>query len=459
MKTMFKKTLVAAALAGIGFNAFAADVATNVVNVSAQGSIATPKVDAGALEIALEAAYAVGDTVRITFDAGTLTDAPLTLTTDAVVAPAHPVTFGRIALEANSVTYRVTEIVSGGADHGNLVFDAGDLKFNSASVVAAGKVNATYAAFIGSSTAPLDSPVEYNDDEDLTSGAIFNVRNQFAATVSATTGRLDAMLDVAADRQAFVGGATTDVLTIDLDNNDTDAGFVDKGNTAFTLRGDFSWIDTAALAEAVTVDCSDDAVGTPVATASTFTFTCNAASTGAVVTFDIDQDGEAVPVNPTSFTLDVNHAYGAGSSALAQTNINAGAWGVNGSVVTVPYMVYGTVGAKAFSQVLRVTNNGSQTGTIYADVWGTDADGKSIKVLTNEVVGTSHPQATANVAGALRAKMEAAGYGNGTYAIRLITDVKADTVSVYSAYVDNVTSERAIVNNDSPVAATRVINP
>lgn len=456
MKTMFTKTLVAAALAGIGFNAFAADVTTNVVNVSAQGSIAAAKVDAGAVQIALEAAYSVGDTIRLNFDAGTLTDAPLSVTSNG----ANAVTLGRIAQDATSVTYRVTEIVAGGVVHGTVEFAAGALKFNSASVVSAGKVNVTYSAFIGNTTGALDTPVEYNADADLTNGAIFDVRDQFVAAVNATTGRLDEILDVTADREAFVGGATTDILTITLTNNSADEGAVAKANTTFTLRGDFSWIDTAALASAATVACTAGApVGTAAATDSTFTFTCDAASTGAVVTFDIDQAGAPVPVNPSSFLLDVNHGYGAGSSALAQTNINAGVWGVNGSVVTVPYMVYGTVGAKTFSQVLRLTNNGSQTGTIYADVWGTDADGKSVKVLTNEVLGTSYPQATANVAGTLRQKMEAAGYGNGTYAIRFITDVKADSVSVYSAYVDNVTSERAIVNNDSPVAATKVINP
>jgi hypothetical protein len=82
MKTMFKKTLVAAALAGFGFAAQAADVTTNVVNISKQGAV-TGDLTAGNIVVALEAAYAVGDTVTFTFSGG-LKTAPLTITSSGV---------------------------------------------------------------------------------------------------------------------------------------------------------------------------------------------------------------------------------------------------------------------------------------------------------------------------------------------------------------------------------------
>ncbi|MBU2225658.1 MAG: hypothetical protein KKB00_16635 [Gammaproteobacteria bacterium] len=445
MKTMFKKTLVAAALAGFGFSAFAAQVDGTAVNISKQGSVATPELTAGAFTVTPEAAYAIGDTVVINFTGG-LKTAPITITSDG----ANAVTLGRTGLTATAATYRVTQVIGNGAAHGDFVFGGADaFEFTTATVIALGSVKATYAAFLGNTSSTLDTPVVYDTDEDLTSTSIFTVRDQFVAAITSAN-RFNGILDVGADREKFTGAVDTDVLTIGLTDRSGDTGAVAKGNTTFKVNGDFSWV--GVVADAVTVACSGAAVGTPTVTASSLTFTCNAASNSAVLTLDIDQAGDPVAVSPTTFTVDTTHAYGAGS-LLAQSTLAAGEWTVNGSNITVPYMVYGTLGEKTFSQVINLTNTGVQTGTIYADVWATDAAGKSVKVLTNQKLGTSYPKATAKLAGPLKDAMAAAAtpFVNGTVAIRLITDVEEAGVSVYSAYVDNTTSERAIVNNDSPV--------
>lgn len=225
MKTMFKKTLVAAALAGFGFAAQAADVTTNVVNISKQGAV-TGDLTAGNVVVDLEAAYAVGDTVTFTFSGG-LKTAPLTITSAGGV---NPVTLGRTGQTATTATYRVTEITGAGADHGSFTFTgATAFVFKAADVVALGKVNATFGATLGNTTSPLDAPVEYNADADLTSGALFNVRDQFVASIAAGN-KFDGILDVAEDREEFTTG-TTDVLTISLVNRSTDTGNVAKGNT------------------------------------------------------------------------------------------------------------------------------------------------------------------------------------------------------------------------------------
>lgn len=465
MKTMFKKTLVAAALVSLGFAAQAADVTTAVANISKQGSV-TADQTAGTVLVKLEAAYAVGDTIKINVTGG-LKSAPLTLTSVTGAAdarfPTNRVTLGRIGLDATSATYRVTEISGAGAAHGYLRFGTGvgakdnvlatdfadtQLVFKAADVVAAGKVNLTYTAFIGSTSNALDTPVEYNGDDELTSGAVFNVRDQFKAAVSAAN-VFNGVLDVANDRKQFSSNgttATTDTAIITLTNN-ADTGAVTKTNTFVTVKGDFSW---AADASVATVTCTGGAASdAKKITASALTFGCDAATTSITLVLNLDQ-AEDVSVNPTTFAVDVNHVYGTGS-ILTNTDVAAGEWTVDGSNITIPYMAYGSIGTKTFSQIVNLTNTGSQTGTIYADVWSTDAAGKSVKLLTNANIGTSYPKATAKIAGALKTALEAKGFKDGTVAIRLITDVKADTVSVYSAYVDNGTSERAIVNNDSPV--------
>ncbi|MFN6262856.1 MAG: hypothetical protein ACK4XG_08600 [Chromatiaceae bacterium] len=460
MKTMFKKTLVAAALAGFGFAAQAATVGTTVVNISKQGAV-TGDLKASAVVVTVEAAYAVGDTVTFTFTGG-LKAAPLTITS---TGGQNAVTLGRTGLSATKATYRVTEISGAGADHGVFTFtDSTPLTadaetafvFKAADVVTLGKVSAVFAATLGNSTSPLDAPVVYNDpDDELTSGDLFSVRDQFAATITSAN-RFNGVLDVAEDREKFTDGGTTDMLTIGLTNR-ADLGAVTKGATTFKVNGDFSW---AADASVATPGCANGAVvGTPSITANSYTFVCNAASTGATLELNIAQGDDTVPVSPTSFTLDVSHAYGAATAALSQGPLSAGAWTVNGATVTIPYMAYGTIGTKTFSQIINLTNNGSQSGSVYADVWATDASGKSSPVLSNVVVGTTNPKATLKLAGVLKTAMEAKGFKDGTVAIRLLADVKADSVSVYSAYVDNATTERAIVNNDSPVVATKVVAP
>ena len=169
--------------------------------------------------------------------------------------------------------------------------------------------------------------MEYNADSDLTSGALFNVRDQFKAAVSAAN-VFNGVLDVANDRKQFSSNgttATTDTAIITLTNN-ADTGAVTKTNTFVTVKGDFSW---AADESVATVTCTGGAASdAKKITASSLTFGCDAATTSITLVLNLDQ-AEDVSVNPTTIAVDVNHVYGTGS-ILTNSDVAAGEWTVDG---------------------------------------------------------------------------------------------------------------------------------
>lgn len=490
MTTIFKKTLIAAALAGVGFNAFAADVTSAAASkISKQGSAVAAELDSPVVTVALEAAYAVGDTITLTFTGG-LKDAPLTLVSNtsaaSAIAPANKLTLGRVGMTATTVTYRVTAVDNSGAVHGILRFGPGvgaadnalatdfantKLVFTGSAVTALDKVTMTYGATVGNSAAPLDAPVEYNGDAKNTSAPLFESVNEYAIAVD-TAGKLNGMLSVQNGRKVFTDGAVApaytslDVLEITATNAVT-ANDTTPNSTAFTVSGDFSWVTDANKANAVIAKCGagavvgDVAAVTETVSATAVTFSCAAPVTAASVLFVTTQDAlndtdpttlpaTAKSINPATFNVSAVQTYD-GSKTYNIPAVSGGEWTTDGSIVNVPYMVYGIQNGIQFGQIVNVTNHGGTAGDVYADVWKTEvqADGslKSVQVLTNSKIGTIAAKSTAKLANALSTKIGNSVFG--TYSIRLLTTVPKADVMVYSAYTSN--GERVIVNNDSPV--------
>lgn len=465
MKTNFKLSLVAVALATIGFSANAADVTTTAVKVSKQGVAAVPEAtlnSAMTITFTPEAAYSVGDNIIFTFTGDALKSAPLTITS-TVGAGQQSITLGRIGQTANTATYRVTEVGATGSNqvnpHGVVTFTGGTATgfgFDRAKVQAAGKVEVTAKSTLTGSGAVFDTPVGANAKLTRT---VFDIVDQTKVTASPV---VTATIDVTAasnPRKVFVAGATQTVTFTAAP--ESTIGNVNVASHSVKVDGDFSWAinpTTGYVANSVTAACSAGTATGLVVTASSASFVCsnvaNNGSTNASLTFDptaYDADITKRPeLSQTSFTGTFASTY-VGDAVQTTSNIAAGSWGINGSVVHVPYMVYGAVGTKTFSQIVNVANNSSAAGKVYADVWTTAADGKVTRILNNKQIGTVAARGLYRAAGDLRTAIEAAGFKDGYVQMRLTTDIGADHVTVYSAYVDNSNSERAIVNNDSPV--------
>lgn len=466
MKTIFKKTLVAAALAAAAFNASAVTVTATAAAVSQEGAVNQTDIAVPTISALAGAEYTVGDTITLTFSG-----AELDLDTSV---PAMTVTFGDndaatigfVGATATSVTFRITAQTDGNADAGvnyagDATFAATGLRFKTASVVdATGAIKVTHSAANVTGSIVIDNL-------GTKEATVANVIAQFSSSV---TTKLDGIIDVANARQKFVG-ATTDVLVI----TPVEAAAATHDATYKTLthvvKGDFSFADankngtvtTAELNAAVAVANTGTGTGDTIAqhtlnaalTELTVVVTeAGAANTPGVTTFTFTEPGVATtkPVLvPGSFTATTSIKYapatGADVTKATETNASAGSWTLNGSTVQVPYMVFGTVGGKAYNTIVQVNNASSVTGDVFVDVYKEDGT----QVLANKKVATAAGQTTANIAGAIKTELAAVGAADGKFSVKVVSNVPEDAVSVYSAFVDTVTGERIIVNNDSKV--------
>lgn len=478
MKTMFKKTLVAAALAGLSANAFAAaDVTGSGVKVtSKQGAIAT--VTQPVLTATLGAEYAVGDVITFSFSGGALKPATVANQLSVTLPDANDVmTLGLLEATENYAKYRVTVLNKDGllqeTTAGGVVTLTG-LTFTGSAVRAADGVTFSFAAVTNNGLS-LDTT-----GNNLSEKVIF-VGDELDGKVATKFNR---KIDVTKGRKFFTGADPQDevdtlvlntalVTTVEtstgVNTAITDNATVTK--VSYVVKGDFSWIkdddaNTAGLQPAagtVTITNCPGVAGQSYS-ATQIAFTCTAGAANTSVALNIGQGaanntGSAVALNANSFKADATFTYTTNGGTTGQTEAGltdaaAGSWSLNGSSVFVPYMVYGTLSGVNFSQVVTVANNSAVEGDISVDVYAEDGT----TLLSNEKVGVAKAYSTTNVAGAIRTALkDKKAFENGKVSLRVVTNVPEDSVSVYSAYTDVASRERAIVNNDSKVQ-TKTLN-
>ncbi len=461
MKTIFKKTLLAAALTAAAFNASAVVVAVTGVNVSQEGAANQTSITVPNIVATAGAEYTVGDTITFTF-AGAELD--LTASTPAMAiafTDNDAATAGFVGATANTVTFRITAQTDGAADAGvnyigDATFTVTGLALKTSTVVdATGDITVTHGAANVTGTITIDNLGTRTD-------TVATVVSQFASTVST---KLDSVIDVSNARQKFVG-ATTDVLVVTPteavaavhDANYNTVTHVVKGNFSFADANKNGVVTTAELNAAVAVtSAGDDTVAQPTLNAALTELTAvvtDVTDGPQATTFTFTEPGLAttkpvlVPGSYTATTT-VNYtpATGAAANKVTATNADAGAWTLNGATVQVPYMVFGTVGGKAYNQVLVVNNASTIAGDVFVDVFKEDGT----QVLVNANVGSAAANSATNIAGAVKAALVAAGAADGKMSVKIVANIPDSTTTVYAAFVDTVTGERVYVNNDSKV--------
>lgn len=491
MKTIFKKTLVAVALAGLSANAFAAvDTVTDSVAVTysverLDNTASTVTIPRENYEITLGAEYAIGDIIKFTFsnDAIAASQYRSTITTsNTLLATGLPdtnsagatLTLGLLSSDATSVTYRVTEVSAALTTVGQ--------KFT----IAAGATLAASAAKLKSGSGlTVTYAAQTSNGVVIDAGSTAKPTFQLVHTATEYTSRVDeklnATIDVEEGRLLFsnVGAHSTTVDRLGvtaaqvpgIDTDGTGALPVTNFTSPTTLvsvehviKGDFSWVvdstpSTTALNPvdatlAITGCTGATDAGDATWTATSVTFECTNA--GAIdLDFNIVQanttagtSAKVLPVGKYTYTADVTYNAGAADKVLnVASGADAGEWTLNGSTVNVPYMVFGTLNGLAYGQIINVANNSSVEGDIVVDVWKEDGS----VLLSNVKVATSKANSTTSIAGAIRTALAAEGFTDGKVSLRIVTNAPDNAVSVYSAYVDSMTRERAIVNNDSAV--------
>lgn len=479
MKTMFKQTLLAVALAGVGASAQAATVTQVFEDYSKQwvaGQTATTAVPAS-FHVLLNAEYKNDDVVTFKFSsplaAGYTAPSSIIAAADdagdpLVLADAKAViTLGLLSQTSDTLTYRVTDVnkTFGNSTIGTyLVFNtaavgaskANDVTFAASTLLASANVTATYAA--KTATGNFDIDTGANNTKKITAAA-----DQFKAEITQKIAGLITLPGrIALASQTHLTSTFTNTTTL------RSAVATAASSTTYTLEGDFSWIkDTSAAAglqaPAVFSNLAAGCAFVPANSSSTkLEFTCNSA-TATGLGFDFDAAaiaantaaagapaatatgaGVAQTLKATKYSLTAKTAYTTPTGTFTSLSAaDAGEWKVDGVYVDVPYLLAGTVGDKEFSYVVNVTNNHSQSGNITLDVYKEDGTAVATRVAAGSVGANAIKRLGTDIKAIL---------GNdfsGRFSVKVFVEVPAGKAQVYSAYTDVETTERAIVINST----------
>ncbi|MGM0906958.1 MAG: hypothetical protein ACQEVQ_10555 [Pseudomonadota bacterium] len=467
MTNMFKKTLIAAALTSMSSAALAVDIQTaagddgdgnpNAFSYSAQGvaAIANGELNTNAATVVfvLGASYAENDVIRIKVSGG-----------DIDTAASNP------QLAAAAGTGAATT-----ADIGFLSYDGDELIFRVASIpdqLGADNELTLSGLVLDSETVTDSVSVEYSaetnsglpiDNTGTTAAQVISIDEQFEAAVDTA---FDATIDVGSQRLQFdAAPLTQDSLTLELTNNGGELE-VTPAEIVHTIYGDFSGLvddNGDALTAGAFVTAAPAGADADPDTFAGYEFAEDMQSVSfvqtvntevaeqAVVTFDVDGGAGAAAeaISTQTFTADVQFTDGADPAEVFAEfeGVDAGEWTLNGAEAYIPYMPYGA----NISQVLYVTNNGTQTGDITVDI--RDEAGE---LTSNVVVGQAAPGTTKITSDVLAAVEAATGKtldpqnanGSEKVSLNIVVNAPEDDVEVYSAY--NVGgSDRGLVINSS----------
>lgn len=449
MKTTFKLSLVALALVA-GAAQAAAVAVSNTNKVYAYEGLTTTTGTAvnvqlgnngtNAVAFTLPTALATGSLIRITFSV------PFTTGSDA---PSHAAQIdvgavgGAVLDLANSGSNFIVYRVGGAATAANEAVTINSAKFPTAEIAKAGGLKVTISS------------------ETAVGASVDSVSNAVLATVENSrnfkvTTKLAGQIDVSDARKSLTG-TVANLVTTNTAATAIDAFEVTYNSVKGTIAGDFSWVkdtnSTTAGIQAATGLFVIGGCGAPTkVTATALEYACTGTqATGLVVDLSKNtaakpDEGVASTLLATKFTLngtaDFTNPLGLASNEVKVfDSVDAGEWKLNGSNVLVPYMVYGTVGGKAYNQVIQLTNNSKVEGAIYVDI--TDGEGKAI-VSNQKLTIAAKPNSVTNIGSEIKALVAAAKY-EGKVSIRVVAEIPSASTEVYAAYQDVATSERAIV--------------
>jgi len=396
---MFKKTLVASALALAAFGSQAAVVAITGTNVSLEGSVGAASIPVPNTVVTLAAEYTVNDEITFTvtgaeFDAASVPALAAAFAVDA----ADAASFGFLSQTANTVSFRITSQTDNGADGvlytGGTFTLSGMVLTTSTVLDAAGDISVAYAARTGVSGTAIDS-----------SGTLTDVSNTVVAQFSSTTTKLlNGIIDVENDRQQYTTGndtITTDVLTVTPVEAGAAVNDAVYNGATIVVGGDFSFMETDGDAG---IDAAELAAAFAATGADTYTSVINAA--GDAITVSVaDGGGNTVEIATMTFTvaglgatsatlsvqdftvettLNYDTAAAVPATKATQTAASAGAWTLNGAQAFFSYLPVGYTGLQ---NSIVLTNNGVKDGGVVIE--GFDEAGNTYGPMTmaDELVG------------------------------------------------------------------------
>lgn len=434
MKQTFKKALLATAVALTCGAATAGTVSVTKQVHSSEGLTGvTANQTSNSISYVLAAAYREGDRITFTFPSGALVSNgfPNQINVAAVdnATPANAIAglaLGLLNSDANSVTYRVTSITQPTDGAGTTYTDRttvganlvlGTIQYKAASIQAA---NVTVT--VSSQTANGDAL----DTTGTLTGTIAEKKTQFG-TPSVTT-KFNNVIDVSQMRKAFVGGGS-DSMSFEISAVDTTGWFNvatvnASAGTVVNLYG-----EVGKMGDVTAAQWSSGATQTFAADAAKLTLSYGGLTTNDTVTFTPLTGTNAKVISAQDFTADFVYNYTSAANtagvATVGTGVSAGSWTLNGATVNVPYMPFGPTA----SQVLYVTNTGTQTGDISATAF--DNNGNTYDL---GVIGTANASTVTKLSKLVGDALVAQGFNGSQASITITVNAPEDDITVHASF-------------------------
>jgi hypothetical protein len=462
MEKMFKKTLLALAIAGTAFTA-SADLAITAggVGATAKGQLISAEGVANTTSLAPAAVtatvsgtltnYASMDKIRVTITGGTLTPA-------TSVAVAYNKVAGSGTSVANlatlgAVTYPDTttaliDLVT--ADEDQIDGDTGTIAATDTFVITGLDITPTSIAVGAEITYKIEVLSSVGGAViDTKTGVVATVVNQFASKVSTKFGTNE--IDVGDDRLSFVASPTNvlaDALTVDITSAQVDHAPASAVGEVLTtvLGGSFGFLDADASG-AVDTGSVTTATTSPAVAADFSTVTEAQAAFGAGIfdglaadaaqeVYTITVDGTDHVIAPQTFSVDVDFDYADAATKAGSytTTLSGGAWTLNGASAYIPFMPF----SSAFSQAVTIANSGAVAGAVTVD-WvyaGTTVS----TPLTIMAAGKS----VTDISTQLRAAAAANGV-TGNAALTIVVNSPNADIQVKALYYSKADKDRGIV--------------
>lgn len=451
---MFKKSLMALAMAGAAFNASAvltldpngSTATTEVLIISAEGSKNTTSVAISDVDVVLGTitGFTTASSIEITITGGTLT--PSTSLT-AVHDTATTNLVSSSAVTYPTLTKAVLTFTGSGAAETAIraavatdVITLGGLSIAPTSTDAGSKIGYTVKVLSNVGGSVIDS----------VTGTVAVYSNQFAAIASP---KADGTIDVGNQRLSYEAKAVSDVIGVSLTSAQVDLMAADgtAGTIKTVLTGSFAYLDGDASG---TVDAGSVTTtsGSPTVSADFTTVTETAAAIGTglfdggildteVEAITLTVDGKTNVLGTQTFSISTEFDYvDQGTKTNTFSSVLAGgSWSLNGSSSFIPYLPFDS----SFSQSVTVTNTGVVPGAITID-W-TSAGVEATTELTAVAAANSITDITAE----LKALAAANGI-TGDAALSVVVNSPNTDVRVSALYYSLADADRGVVAVENP---------
>ncbi|TMO67090.1 hypothetical protein CWC18_01395 [Pseudoalteromonas aurantia] len=440
---MFKKSLLALALAGVSVASNAATIGTAGKNVSLEGNkllglSVLETGDLNAVVVDTGAEYIVNDVVQFT-----ISGAEFDTTVNATATPSSVANGASFAFvdypSATTVRFRVSTRNNPNSADGNITLAGFKLKTGSAADKGTIKVSSK-AISVNPSIG------DYDVSKDATIAT-------FKTQLSSALTKFDGEVSTSKGRKEFTNNGSTlkDALVTTFTNNSSDVDAITFSKVTHVLKGDFSYaidydadksgkLSAAELlgaGKAFTITAADDTATASINDALTELTLVQTVVNSTVdnVTLTANVKGEAakgsVITAPQSFTL-ASTAVNAGSTAsVVIAAKDAGKFTLDGSNDDITFMPFDS----QYAQSINVTNTGTVVGAITVSL---TANGSTYaKTLT----ATAAAKAVTNISAEVKAFAAEKGI-TGNAHVNVVVNAPSGNISVDAIYYHKADADR-----------------